>query len=142
MMNFFMTPAAIHTDSTNMMKNMTSSSSSNSKTTSVQIKIPQGGVVVEHNKESFNDKTKKSLLKINLFIKRLKWFNIFADTTKEQQNIQQYSSTMDTIRRASEVPHSHLTTTTKTLIPTITKTTTTATKEVKLNETNQNQRKW
>jgi hypothetical protein len=138
-MNFFMTPAAIQTDSTNMMKNMTSPSSSNFKTTSVQIKIPQGGEVVEHNKESFNDKTKKSLLKINLFIKRLKWFNIFADTTKEQQNIQkqQYSSTSDTIRRAFEA-HSHPTTTT--LIPTITKTTTTATKEVKLNETNQ--RKW
>jgi hypothetical protein len=133
MMNFFMTPAAIRADTN--MRNMTSSSTKTS-TAAVQIKIPQGGEVVEHNKESFNDKTKKSLLKINLFIKRLKWFNIFADTTKEQQqqNSTQFYSSADTIRRAE------CESTATTIIPTITKTTATATKEVKLNETNQ--RKW
>ena len=32
-----------------------------------------------NNKIKFNDKTQKSLFKLNLFIKRLKWFNIFTD---------------------------------------------------------------
>lgn len=43
----------------------------------MQTNIPQTVV----GKETFNEKTRKSLLKINLFIKRLKWFNIFADPT-------------------------------------------------------------
>lgn len=41
----------------------------------LQTKIPQ-----KTEKDTFNEKTRKSLLKINLFIKRLKWFNIFTDS--------------------------------------------------------------
>lgn len=76
MMNFFLTPAAIKAENNKYTP---------SKDATMQTKIPQD--VVEHSKETFNDKTRKSLLKLNLFIKRLKWFNIFADTqtsTKEK----------------------------------------------------------
>lgn len=48
----------------------------------MQTKIPQNAV---NDKETFNDKTRKSLLKINLFIKRLKFFNIFATNQQQQQ---------------------------------------------------------
>ncbi|CRK94003.1 CLUMA_CG007528, isoform A [Clunio marinus] len=65
MLNFFLTPTAMKSE--------------NDMLTTMQTKIPQ--TVVERSKETFNDRTRKSLLKINLFIKRLKWFNIFADTT-------------------------------------------------------------
>lgn len=67
MMNFFLTP-------TDMKYN--SSNSNNMKI--MQTKIPQ---TVVSDKETFNDRTRKSLLKINLFIKRLKWFNIFTTAT-------------------------------------------------------------
>ena len=42
-----------------------------------QTTIPQQ--MDANNKLKFNDKTQKSLFKLNLFIKRLKWFNIFTD---------------------------------------------------------------
>lgn len=71
MVNFFLTPAAMKADENNKFLP--------SQYTTMPTKIPQ--TAVEQGKETFNDKTKKSLLKINLFIKRLKWFNIFADTT-------------------------------------------------------------
>lgn len=70
MMNFFLTPAVIKDDSKKYAP---------ANNTIMQTKIPQ--TVVEHSAETFNDKTRRSLCKINLFIKRLKWFNIFADTT-------------------------------------------------------------
>jgi hypothetical protein len=54
----------------------------------IQTKIPQNG---DDKEETFNDRTKKSLLKINLFIKRLKWFNIF--TNNQQTNKIQKTST-------------------------------------------------
>ena len=68
MMNLFLTPAAIRAENNKQ-----------SLSNNMQTKIPQA--VDDHSKESFNDRTRKSLLKINLFIKRLKWFNIFADPT-------------------------------------------------------------
>lgn len=46
-----------------------------SKMSTLQTKIPQ-----TTEKDTFNEKTRKSLLKINLFIKRLKWFDIFTDS--------------------------------------------------------------
>lgn len=78
MMNFFLTPAAIKAGNNNKY--------TPTKNTTMQTKIPQ--TVVEHSKETFNDKTRKSLLKINLFIRRLKWFNIFTDaaTTEAQKS--------------------------------------------------------
>jgi hypothetical protein len=63
MMNFFLTPTDMKYDSNN--------------TKTMQTNIPQNDV---SDKETFNDRTRKSLLKINLFIKRLKWFNIFTTT--------------------------------------------------------------
>jgi len=62
--------------------------SNNTKT--MQTNIPQNDV---SDKETFNDRTKKSLLKINLFIKRLKWFNIFttAETASKTTSNQQSS---------------------------------------------------
>lgn len=78
MMNFFLTPAAIKAEDNKYTP---------SKDAIMQTKLPQA--VVEHSKETFNDKTRKSLLKLNLFIKRLKWFNIFTDTqspTKAQKS--------------------------------------------------------
>lgn len=80
MMNFFLTPAAIKAEDNKYT--LTSNT--------VQTKIPQ--TVVEHSKETFNDKTRKSLLKINLFIKRLNWFNIFTDTTSESTTKAQKST--------------------------------------------------
>lgn len=71
MMNFLLTPAAIKAEDNKYTP---------SKHTTMQTKIPQTAAV-EHSKETFNDKTRKSLLKINLFIRRLKWFNIFTDAT-------------------------------------------------------------
>lgn len=71
MMNFLLTPAAIKAENNKYTP---------SKHTTMQTNIPQTAAV-EHSKETFNEKTRKSLLKINLFIKRLKWFNIFADAT-------------------------------------------------------------
>lgn len=50
-----------------------------SKMSTLQTKIPQTA-----EKDTFNEKTRKSLLKINLFIKRLKWFNIFTDSTSSR----------------------------------------------------------
>lgn len=72
MVNFFLTPAAIKANDSKFMDTAASMST----------KIPQA--VAEHNKETFNDRTRKSLLKINLFIKRLKWFNIFNDATTQK----------------------------------------------------------
>ncbi|KAL7042320.1 hypothetical protein ACKWTF_001100 [Chironomus riparius] len=75
MMNFFLTPTDMKYDSNN--------------TKTMQTNIPQNDV---SDKETFNDRTRKSLLKINLFIKRLKWFNIFtttetaSNTTSNQQS--------------------------------------------------------
>ena len=91
---FFSTSALFrqHTDMTNFILTPAAIKAENNKYTStddatMQMKIPQA--VVEHSKETFNDKTRKSLLKLNLFLKRLKWFNIFADTqtpTEEQKS--------------------------------------------------------
>lgn len=50
----------------------------------IQTKLPQNAV---NDKETFNDKTRKSLLKINLFIKRLKFFNIFTNNQQQQQTM-------------------------------------------------------
>jgi peptidase E len=78
MMNFFLTPAAIKAETNKYTP---------SKDTTMLTKIPQAAD--EQSKETFNDKTRKSLLKLNLFIKRLKWFNIFTDTqtpTKAQKS--------------------------------------------------------
>lgn len=79
MMNFFL-------NTTNMKHE-----SKDDKT--IQTKIPQNAV---NDKETFNDKTRKSLLKINLFIKRLKFFNIFTTNQQQQQqtNKAQKTSTM------------------------------------------------
>jgi hypothetical protein len=69
MMNFFLTPTAIKYES-NIM----------------QTKIPQ---TVVSDKETFNDRTRKSLVKINLFIKRLKWFqNIFTSNQQTTSKVQ------------------------------------------------------
>ena len=57
----------------------------------MQTKIPQNAV---NDKETFNDKTRKSLLKINLFIKRLKFFNIFATNQQQQQQTNKVQKTM------------------------------------------------
>lgn len=46
-----------------------------SQMSALQTKIPQ-----TTEKDTFNERTRKSLLKINLFIKRLKWFNIFTES--------------------------------------------------------------
>ena len=69
---FHVTPAAIRAEDNKYIQSK--------MTTTMQTKIPQAADV--GCRESFNDKTRKSLLKINLFIRRLKWFNIFNDTTK------------------------------------------------------------
>jgi hypothetical protein len=88
MMNFFATPDTI---AATRSKNDNLSASQHHHgaiaPSLVQIKIPQRGHVgladVENNnRESLNDKTKKSLLKINLFIKR-QWLSIFSDTKRE-----------------------------------------------------------
>lgn len=78
MMNFLLTPSAIKGEN-----NKQTSTSIDATTTTMQTKLPQA--VAEHGKETFNDKTRKSLLKINLFIKRLKWFNIFNDTQSSEK---------------------------------------------------------
>jgi hypothetical protein len=72
MTNFILTPAAIKAENNKYTPDEAT----------MQTKIPQA--VVEHSKETFNDKTRKSLLKLNLFLKRLKWFNIFNDAPKAQ----------------------------------------------------------
>jgi hypothetical protein len=73
MMNLLLTPAAIKAVHNKYGLTQTSGT--------MQTKIPQA--TDEHqSRETFNDMTRKSLLKINLFIKRLKWFNIFADSSK------------------------------------------------------------
>ena len=77
MMNFLLTPSTIKGEN-----NKRTSTSIDPTSTTMQTKLPQ---VVEHGKETFNDKTRKSLLKINLFIKRLKWFNIFNDTQSSEK---------------------------------------------------------
>lgn len=69
MMNFFLTPADIKYNNTNHIKTL-------------QTKLPQN---VVSDKETFNDRTRKSLLKINLFIKRLKWFNIFTTAAATEE---------------------------------------------------------
>lgn len=75
MVNFILTPAAIK-----------AANNKYDSSTMMQTKIPQTAAD-EHCKETFNDRTRRSLLKINLFIKRLKWFNIFTDapSTKPTQ---------------------------------------------------------
>lgn len=55
----------------------------------IHSKIPQNNV---NDKETFNDKTRKSLLKINLFIKRLKFFNIFTTTNNNNNHQQQQTN--------------------------------------------------
>lgn len=83
MMNFFLTPTDMKYDSNN--------------TKTMQTNIPQN---VVSDKETFNDRTRKSLLKINLFIKRLKWFNIFttAETPSKTTSNQQSSK----VQKATE----------------------------------------
>jgi hypothetical protein len=72
MMNFFLSPEAIKAEN-------------NKFTTTLQTKIPQTNADTG-GKETFNDMTRKSLLKINLFIKRLKWFNIFTEPKSTEIN--------------------------------------------------------
>lgn len=83
MMNFFTTPNTMWETGSGNVKNMSTVTPS-----PVQIKIPQRGTigladVENNNKETLNDKTRKSLLKINLFIKR-QWFSIFSDSKRSE----------------------------------------------------------
>lgn len=66
MLNLFVAPTSVKLEPNKHVQ---------SKTSKIQTKILQTA-----EKDTFNEKTRKSLLKINLFIKRLKWFNIFTDS--------------------------------------------------------------
>lgn len=66
MVNLFVEPTAVKFERSKYVQ---------SNMSTLQTKIPQ-----TTEKNTFNEKTRKSLLKINLFIKRLKWFNIFTDS--------------------------------------------------------------
>jgi hypothetical protein len=74
MMNLLLTPAAI--------KAVHNKYGLTQPSETMQTKIPQATEEHPSRETTFNDMTRKSLLKINLFIKRLKWFNIFADSSK------------------------------------------------------------
>jgi hypothetical protein len=90
MMNFFLTPTSIKCESRTNNKDNYST---------IPTKIPQNFV---SDKETFNERTKKSLLKINLFIKRLKWFNIFTATTTNSNQ-----QTNSKVQKATEIEQHH-----------------------------------
>lgn len=84
MMNFFTSPDTM----SNKSDNLSANANATVMPSSVQIRIPQRGHVrladVENNnRESLNDKTRKSLLKINLFIKR-QWLSMFSDAKQSE----------------------------------------------------------
>lgn len=82
-MNFFTTPDTTRDKSDNL---------SAASPSIVQIQIPRRGQhvgladVENNNRETLNDKTKKSLLKINLFIKR-QWLSIFSDSKRSEDGL-------------------------------------------------------
>lgn len=85
MMNFFTTPDTSSNKSDNLSTSHGHAAAAMMPST-LRIKIPQRGQyhvgladVENNNRETLNDKTRKSLLKINLFIKR-QWLSIFSDT--------------------------------------------------------------
>lgn len=81
MMNFFGTAAGRALNNNHTLTQPKALETSQDSPThldySNQTTIPQQ--MDANNKLKFNDKTQKSLFKLNLFIKRLKWFNIFTD---------------------------------------------------------------
>jgi hypothetical protein len=81
MMNFFLTPCE------------------SSNNTTIQTKIPQN---VVSDKETFNDRTRKSLLKINLFIKRLKYIFTATTTATAAEASTNNQQTNKALRGASE----------------------------------------
>jgi hypothetical protein len=76
MMNLLLTPAAIKVEHSKYTL---------ADNPAMQMKFPPS--YNDHAKETFNDKTRKSLFKINLFIRRLKWFNIFADSNSAARTV-------------------------------------------------------
>lgn len=91
MMNFFLTPNDMKYDNNNNMKTMQTATT----------KIPQN---VVSDKETFNDRTRKSLFKINLFIKRLKWFNIFTtETTATESKTSNNNQQQSKVQKVTEI---------------------------------------
>jgi len=96
MMNFLLTPAAIKGEAYNKCSPTTTTTTTattiRASETMQTKQIPQkvddnSSSSGSSSKETFNDKTRKSLLKLNLFIKRLKLFNIFTHESSQQQSM-------------------------------------------------------